>query len=153
VQPPRLAFGLILDHPSHSAWYNQASAVDPPSPQLYVPMMSHSKRRSGSTNQDMVFPLPSEKKKRATIGHNHARAYLNTEKMNEIRKRSIVIHMTKTRSSRPLNDGVLNILRAGVEVSCEPPRVDDHRLPVLLVRRNVKGSQADSSPDEVPPST
>jgi hypothetical protein len=136
VQPLRLAFGPILELLSHSAWYNQASAADP---QLYVPMTSHSKRKSGSTNQDMMFPLPSEKRKPATICHSHARAYLNTEKMNEIRKRSIMIHMLKTRPSIPLNDGVLSILRAGVKVSCELPGVDVHRLPVLLVHGNVGG--------------
>jgi hypothetical protein len=42
--------------------------------------MSHFKRRGGSTNQDMVFSLPSEKRKPTTICHSHARAYLNTEK-------------------------------------------------------------------------
>jgi hypothetical protein len=70
----RLTFGSILEHPSHSVRYNQASATDP---QLYVPMTFHSKRRSGSTNQDMVFPLPYEKRKPATICHSHAR--LNTK--------------------------------------------------------------------------
>jgi hypothetical protein len=42
--------------------------------------MSHSKQRSGGTNQDMVFLLPSEQRKPTTICHCHARAYLNTEK-------------------------------------------------------------------------
>jgi hypothetical protein len=59
AQPPRLAFQPVLEQPSHSARYNQASAAEP---QLYVPMTSHSKR-SGRTNQDMVFPLPSAKRK------------------------------------------------------------------------------------------
>jgi hypothetical protein len=45
-------------------------------------MTSHSKRRSRSTNQDMVFPLPFEKRKLITIYHSHARAYLIIDKMN-----------------------------------------------------------------------
>jgi hypothetical protein len=40
--------------------------------------------------------------------------------------------MPKTRPSIPLNDGVLSILRTGVEVSCEPPGVNARRLLVLL---------------------
>jgi hypothetical protein len=59
--------------------------------------------------------------------------------------------MPKIRSRIPLNDGVLNTLRPGVEVSYEPPRVNVHRLLVLLVCGNVGGSHADSSPDRVPP--
>jgi hypothetical protein len=47
--------------------------------------------------------------------------------------------MPKTRPSIPLNDGVLSTPRARVEVSCEPPRVNDHRLIVLLVCGNVGG--------------
>jgi hypothetical protein len=59
--------------------------------------------------------------------------------------------MPKTKLSIPLNDGLLSILRAGVEVSYEPPGVNTRRLLVLLVYRNVGGSKADSSPDGVPP--
>jgi hypothetical protein len=59
--------------------------------------------------------------------------------------------MPKTRSTIPLNDGVFSTLWAGVKVSCEPPRVNAHRLLVLLVCGNVGGSHADSSPDGVPP--
>jgi hypothetical protein len=57
--------------------------------------------------------------------------------------------MPKTRPSIPLNDGVLSILRTGVEVSCEPPGVNARRLLVLLGTSG--GSKADSSPDGVPP--
>jgi hypothetical protein len=57
--------------------------------------------------------------------------------------------MPKTTSSIPLNDGVLSTPWAGVEVSCEPPKVNARRLPILLVYRNVRGSHADSSPDGV----
>jgi hypothetical protein len=62
-----------------------------------------------------------------------------------------MIHMTMTRPSIPLNDGILSTLREGVKVSCEPPGVDARRLPVLLVCGNIRGLQANSSPDEVPP--
>jgi hypothetical protein len=61
--------------------------------------------------------------------------------------------MPKTRPSIPLNDGVLSTLRAGVEVSCEPPGVDARQLLVLLVCGKVGGSNADSFPDTVPPTT
>jgi hypothetical protein len=59
--------------------------------------------------------------------------------------------MPKTRPSIPLNDGVLSTFRAGVKISCEPPSVNAHHLLVLLVCGNIEGSQADSSPDRVPP--
>jgi hypothetical protein len=59
--------------------------------------------------------------------------------------------MPKIRSSIPLNDSVLSTLRVGVELNYEPLRVNAHRLPILLVYGNVRGSQADSSPDGVPP--
>jgi hypothetical protein len=59
--------------------------------------------------------------------------------------------MPKTRPSIPLNDGVLSTLKAGVEVSCELPRVNARRLPVLLVYGNIGVSQADSRHDGVPP--
>jgi hypothetical protein len=61
--------------------------------------------------------------------------------------------MPKTRSSIPLNDGILSTLRPGVEVSCEPPRVNARRLLVLLVCGNIGRSHTDSSPDRVPPPT
>jgi hypothetical protein len=49
-----------------------------------------------------------------------------------------------------MNDGVLSILRTGVKVSCEPLGVNAHRLLVLLVCRNIGGSNVDSSPNGVP---
>jgi hypothetical protein len=62
-----------------------------------------------------------------------------------------MIQMPLTRPSIPLNDGVLSTLRAGAKVRCEPPRVNTRHLPLLLVHRNIKGLQANSSPDGVPP--
>jgi hypothetical protein len=59
--------------------------------------------------------------------------------------------MPKTRLSIPLNDGVLSILRIGVKLSCEPPRVNAHHLIVLLFCGNIEGSKTNSSPDRVPP--
>jgi hypothetical protein len=47
--------------------------------------------------------------------------------------------MSKTRLSIPVNNGVLNILRARVEVSCEPPGVNAHHLSVLLIYGNIGG--------------
>jgi hypothetical protein len=47
--------------------------------------------------------------------------------------------MPKIRSRIPLNDGILNTLRPGVEVSYEPTGVNVHRLIVLLVCGNVGG--------------
>jgi hypothetical protein len=69
----------LLKTLSHSERYNQAGATDP---QLYVVMASHSKRRIGSTNQDVVFLLPSEKRNSATICHSQVRANLNTKQLN-----------------------------------------------------------------------
>jgi hypothetical protein len=59
--------------------------------------------------------------------------------------------MPKTRPSIPLNDGILNILRARVEVTCEPPGVNAHCLLALLVCENVGGSHNDCSRNGVPP--
>jgi hypothetical protein len=59
--------------------------------------------------------------------------------------------MHKKRVSVPLNHCVLSALQAGVKVSCEPTRVDTRRLLVHLVCRHVGGSNAGSSPDNVPP--
>jgi hypothetical protein len=59
--------------------------------------------------------------------------------------------MPKTRLSIPLNDVILSILQTGVEVSCEPPRVNAYRILVLLLYGNIGGSKVDSSPDRVPP--
>jgi hypothetical protein len=67
AQHPRLMCEPLLETPTHSKWYNQASAADP---QLNVAMVSHFKRRIGSTNQDVVFPFSSEKSNPATICHS-----------------------------------------------------------------------------------
>jgi hypothetical protein len=59
--------------------------------------------------------------------------------------------MSNTRQNIPLNDCILNTLRAGVEVSCEPPGVHVRCLLVLLIHGDVRGSNVDSLPDRVPP--
>jgi hypothetical protein len=59
--------------------------------------------------------------------------------------------MPNTKQNIPLNDCVLITLRAGVDVSCEPPRVHARRLLVLLIRGDVGGLNADSLFDGVPP--
>jgi hypothetical protein len=40
------------------------------------------------------------------------------------------MHMSNTRPNIPLNDDVLCTLRAGVEVSCEPPGVHTRQRPI-----------------------
>jgi hypothetical protein len=56
--------------------------------------------------------------------------------------------MPNTRPNIPLNDRVLSTLQTGVEVSCEPPGVHTHRLPVLLIHRDVGGRRPIASPTE-----
>jgi hypothetical protein len=125
AQPPRLAFSPVLVQPSHSARYNQESAADP---QLYVAITSHSKRRIRSTNQDMMFLLPSEKRNPTTICHSHARAYLIKFKNSN----STAICQIQDRA-------YLSALWTDVKVSCEPPGVDARRLFVLPVCGNIRG--------------
>jgi hypothetical protein len=59
--------------------------------------------------------------------------------------------MPNTRPNIPLNDCVLSTLRAGVEVSCEPPGVHTRHLLVLLICGDVGGLNADSLSDGIPP--
>jgi hypothetical protein len=64
------------------------------------------------------------------------------------------MHMSNTRPNIPLNDGVLCTLRAGVEVSCEPPGVHTRHLPILLMPWDVGGGGVkDQSPVQRSPST
>jgi hypothetical protein len=63
---------------------------------------------------------------------------------------SLIIHMPNTRHNIPLNDCVLSTLRAGVEVSCEPPGVHVRRLLVFLICGDVGGSNANSLYNGVP---
>jgi hypothetical protein len=61
------------------------------------------------------------------------------------------MHMSNTRPNVHLNDCVLSTIRAGVEVSCEPPGVHAHHLPILLIRWDIGGSKANRLSDGVPP--
>jgi hypothetical protein len=61
------------------------------------------------------------------------------------------MHISNTKPNIPLNDCVFSTLRAGVEVSGEPPRVHACRLPVLLIRCDVRGSKANHLSNGVPP--
>jgi hypothetical protein len=61
------------------------------------------------------------------------------------------MHMSNTRPNIPLNDGILSTLWAGAEVSCEPPGVHAHRLPVLLIPWDIGGSKANQLSNGVPP--
>jgi hypothetical protein len=59
--------------------------------------------------------------------------------------------MPKTRPIIPLNDCVLSTLRAGVEVSCEPPGVYACRLLAHLICGDVGRSNPDSFSNGVLP--
>jgi hypothetical protein len=61
------------------------------------------------------------------------------------------MHMPNTRPNITLNDCILSTLWASVEVRCEPPGVHAHRLLVLLIGGDVRGSKANRLFDGVPP--
>jgi hypothetical protein len=61
------------------------------------------------------------------------------------------MYMSNKRPNIPLNDCVLSTFRAGIEVNCEPPGVHVHRLPILLICWDVRGSKANRLSNGVPP--
>jgi hypothetical protein len=56
--------------------------------------------------------------------------------------------MPNIRPNIPLNNNILSTLWTSVEVSCEPPGVHVHRLPVLLIHRDIGGRRPIASPME-----